>query len=187
LNSVRTQLPSLALALLVLGTPASAYPMPESSTARAARYDAWRARIEVAERAADRGEWDSASSGFSSVVDEGRALSDRSLLLARALDGLGSARSHERRLEEAAGLHEEAARLLSELLGESQPRVAVTFASLGAVYRELGRTADARAAFERAVSIFDRGPARESPGALSARQALAELASGDAQLEPSPE
>jgi len=185
LDSVRSPLPILGLVLFAVAHAAAwAYPMPEGSAARAARYDDWRARIEAAERAAERGEWDAASTGFSGVVEQARSLSDRSLLLARALDGLGSVRSHERRLQDAAPLHEEAAALLSELLGERQPRVAVTLTNLGTVYRELGRIEEARRAFERALAIFEQGLGPESPGATTARRALAALDAGP-QLEPS--
>lgn len=177
--------PSIVAALCLAGGSCLvlAYPLPPGSEARAARYDEWRSRIDAAERSAADGAWETAGASFAAVVEEARALGDRSLLLARAVDGLAAARGRAGRLDEAVLLYEESAALFERLLGTDQPRLAVTLQNLGQVYRGLARTDDARGALERAAGIFERSLGVDSVEATSARDALSALGPRP-QLEP---
>jgi len=172
------------LLVAALGSVCRAYPIPASSAERAARYAEWRARLDGADRATREGNWEDARASLASVLGEARELQDRSLLLARALDGMGAVSAHAGALADAAGYYDEAAALFSELLGPRQPRVAVTLNNLGSVYRELDRSSEARAAFQRALDIFEQSLGPECDGAVNARRALAQLADSPDQLEP---
>jgi len=68
-----------------------------------------------------------------------------------------------------------AVELWTGLLGDDQPRVAVTLHNLAAVRMERGDLAAAEAPLKRALGIFDRVLGTDSSQAIGSRRALAEL------------
>jgi len=153
----------IAFALILCFGALRATTLPRDSAERGRIYDGWRRQLEQAESAEAAGRIDEAEPLFRAVIDAAEPVAPRHLLLARALDGLADLCREQSRWGEAAEAYTRAAGLWGTLLGEDQPRLAVTLHNLGVVQLELGRADDARANLERALAIFESayGPASE--------------------------
>ena len=161
------------LSLLVVAVvPAFGYPLPKGSEERAERYALWRAEVEEGEHALAQERWPEAESAFLTVIDGSRAIEDTSMLLARALDGLGELRRREERWSDAERLYVEAAELWEKYLGPEQPRVAITLHNLGVVHIGQGRYEDARVTLGRALAILERALGPDTAQATATRMAL---------------
>ena len=101
----------------------------------------------------------------------------RGMMRARALDGLAQTRQRSKRFAGTESLLLESIELWSHLLGETQPRVAISLYNLGVTYAQLDRPAQARDAFERALSIFLGGLGEDSAEVVRTRQALERIGS----------
>jgi tetratricopeptide (TPR) repeat protein len=163
------------LALAAAWSTVTAVELPPESRARAEQLDRWRAQIErarfeVAEGRADRGEV-----LFREVVEQADAQEENNLLLARAIDGLAEICSSQERFAEAAALYARAADMWERLLGPRQPRLATTLHNLGLVYRALERREEAEASLRRALAIWNETLGGESAEARTTRQAIDSL------------
>ena len=148
---------------------------PPDSRIRGDRLDALRATLEQAGEALQSGDTGQAGRCYTEVIETLDADVRPSLLLARAVDGLADVRRVEGRLDQAETGYLRAAELWAELLGDDQPRLAVTLHNLAAVRMARGDLAAAEAPLKRALEIFDRMLGAASSQANGSRRALAEL------------
>ena len=161
------------LSLVVVSVaPVFGYPLPPGSQERAERYALWRAEVEEGEEALTEGRLPEAESAFVTVIEQSRAADDASMLLARALDGLGDLRHRDERWSEAEELYLEAAGLWEKYLGPDQPRLAITLHNLGVVRIGQGRYEEARSTLQRALAIVENTLGPECAQAAETRLAL---------------
>lgn len=106
------------------------------------------------------------------MIEGSRAIDDTSMLLARALDGLGDLRRGEERWSDAERLYLEAAGLWEKYLGPEQPRLAITLHNLGVVHIGQGRYEEARANLGRALAILERALGPDTAQTAATRTAL---------------
>jgi len=170
---------------LFAAAPLSAqYPPPSRS--RAEMQDAWREQIRLAEKALRQERFDEAESAFRDLLEQAASADDEGLLVARAVDGLADICRDQGRFPEAAELYRRSASMWERLLGPSQPRLAVTFHNLGAVYLSMGDRQSAKSSFERALAIWTEVYGEESSQAENSKRALRALASPSVLQEPPP-
>jgi tetratricopeptide (TPR) repeat protein len=175
---------SLLLSLLAVGTLAAQY--PPHSQRRAARHDAWREQLRLAEEAVRQERLDDAESAFRQVIDQAANAQNEGLAVARAVDGLADLCRDQGRLPEAAQLYERSASMWERLLGPLQPRLAVTYHNLGAVYLAMGEPRQAESRFLRALAIWEEAYGQDSAEAENSRRALRALASESSSSQESP-
>ena len=169
---MRTLATGIIFLVMVATAPASGYPLPRDSEGRAQRYQTWRVEVEKGERAMAEGRWGDAEPSFVKVIEESRAIDDRSLLLARALDRMGDLRRRDEHWQDAERMYLEAAELWEKHLGPEQPRLAITLHNLGVVYIGQERFEDARATLRRALVIIEQSLGAETAQAADTRLAL---------------
>jgi len=118
-------------------------------------------RLAAAAAALDAGEIEAATAGYTAVLALAERISDANLLVARAADGLGDAHRLAGRPAEAERLYLRSAALWARLLGENQPRLAVTLHHLGSTCLDQGRPEQAVDHLNRALAIWNAtlGPA----------------------------
>jgi tetratricopeptide (TPR) repeat protein len=167
----RAAIAPLLLALLAV-TPLSSAEYPRHSRSRAEQQDAWRAQIRIAEEAVRQERQDEAESAFLDLIEQAANANDEGLLVARAVDGLGDLYRAQGRLPEAARLYERSASMWERLLGPRQPRLAVTYHNLGAVYLSMGDSQSAENRFVRALAIWEAVYGADSSQAGNSRRAL---------------
>jgi len=161
-----------AVLSLIVVVPALGYPLPPGSEERAERYTVWRVEVAKGEQALAEGRRPEAESAFVSVIEGSRAIDDTSMLLARALDGLGDLRRAEERWSDAERMYLEAAGLWEKYLGPEQPRLAITLHNLGVVHIGQGRYEEACATLGRALAILERALGPDTAQAAATRTAL---------------
>jgi tetratricopeptide (TPR) repeat protein len=181
----RAILALLVSSLIAVNAPLAQY--PSWSRERGERYDAWREQIRLAEEAHRQERSDDAEGAFRSVIEQAGAAGDRSLLVARAIDGLADLCREQERMKEAAALYERSAAMWEELLGPLQPRLAITCHNLGTVYLSMGESGRAESSLRKALAIWEQMYGTGSPQAENSRRALRLVArqSGPPQ-EPAP-
>ncbi|HKQ61721.1 MAG TPA: tetratricopeptide repeat protein, partial [Candidatus Polarisedimenticolaceae bacterium] len=109
---------------------------------------------------------------YGEVLAQTQAGTRAPLLAARASDGLGDVARAAGRWSDAESHYAQAAELWQRLLGETQPRLAVTLHNLGAARLALGRLDEAEAPLRRAVEIFTRALGPDAPDTTNARRSL---------------
>ncbi len=167
-----TRLAAQWLALLVLGL----VPGPRATAAdRGAVTREVRARLESAEELLREGPAPRARSVLEDAADLARGLGEPNLLQARALDRLADLDRLERRYDDAGAGYERSAEMWRLLLGERQPRLAVTLHNLGAVRLAQGRFDEAGRAFGAALPIWESTLGADSAEAANTRSALENL------------
>jgi tetratricopeptide (TPR) repeat protein len=134
-----------------------------------------RSLLDEAEAALAGRRLEDAAGLFQRALDIATTRRHPNLPLARAIDGLADVHRLQRRFVEAEKLYLRSVEMWAELLGEKQPRLAVTLHNLGVVCIELGRPADAEPHLGRALAIWEATLGPESPEALNTRRALARL------------
>lgn len=144
---------------LLLFALACAVPALGAASARGAKIARWTGDLDVADAALRAGDLDRAGDGYGRVLSEIPRDAGPALLLARGLDGLGDVERLRGNAAAAADSYRRAIVLWEEVLGPRQPRLAVTLHNLGAVLVAEGRLEEARAALERALSIWSASPA----------------------------
>lgn len=123
-------------------------------------------RLAAAEQAVAHARYEAAAELYRDVIDASEALPRPNLPQARATDGLGDVMRLRGRLEEAVELYDRSSAMWARLLGDRQPRRAVTLHNLGAVYLRMGRPADAVEPLRLALEIWN---ATFGPGSDEAR------------------
>lgn len=166
----RAAIAPLLLALFAVTSLSAEY--PRHSRSRAEQQDTWRAQIRIAEEAVRQERQDEAESAFLDLIEQAANANDEGLLVARAVDGLGDLYRAQGRLPEAARLYERSASMWERLLGPRQPRLAVTYHNLGAVYLSMGDPQSAENRFVRALAIWEAVYGADSSQAGNSRRAL---------------
>ena len=169
---MRVVIVAFTLGIFAATALAIAYPLPPGSRDRAEQYELWRAAVDKGERAMAEGRWSEAEAAFVRVIEESRAIDDRGLLLARAVDRLGDLRRRDERWQDAERLYLEAAALWERHLGPMQPRLAITLHNLGVVYIGQERYEQARTTLLRALDIVENTLGPEADQAADTRLAL---------------
>jgi len=156
----------LALAwLALLALPAGA---GETRAELAARLGE---RLERARAAQESGRAREAEALYRDVLAEAPALGERSLPLARAVDGLADVLRETGAFAEAEPLYVRAVALWAALLGPRQPRLAVSLHNLGVVRLELGQADAAVEPLDRALALWTELYGAQSAQALNTGRA----------------
>ncbi len=142
---------TLCVALLASG------PQAASQKSRADLFREWRDGLHAAHQARLSGDHDRAAELYGSIVAEAEAREEDGLLVARALDGLADLYRERHRFDLAAPLYERAVESWTRLLGESQPRRAVSLHNLGICYVELEAWDAAERVLTAALEVWRRG------------------------------
>jgi len=145
-----------AWALILLST-AGVGLSAEPVKSRAELFQDWRARLEAAAAAGNRGEAEQAIELYGSILDEAEARRESGLLVARAADGLADLYRERHRFDLAAPLYERSVEAWARLLGEGQPRRAVSLHNLGICYVELADWAAAERVLREALAVWHAG------------------------------
>ena len=114
----------------------------------------WRARLASAAESFAAGDDERAGELYRSVLEESRIRGENGILVARAADGLADLHRTRHRFELAAPLYERSAAMWTRLLGDSQPRRAVTLHNLGICYVELADWPAAEEVLLQALSVW---------------------------------
>lgn len=131
-----------------------------------------KARLELAEELLREGPSAHARSVLEDAADLALRLGEPNLLRARAVDRLADLDRLEGRFDDAGARYERSAEMWRVLLGEQQPRLAVTLHNLGAVRLAQGRLDDADRAFRAALPIWESTLGADSAEAANTRTAL---------------
>jgi tetratricopeptide (TPR) repeat protein len=150
--------------------------LPSHVRARDPRVGEARSLVERADRARGDGRLEEAESLYLEAVAAIDGATGPTMLLARAVDGLGDLCRAQRRFDAAAGYYVRAAELWEPLLGPEQPRLATTLHNLGVVYLETERLDAAEPALRRALSIWEKSLGAGSDQAELTRRAMERLA-----------
>lgn len=154
------------LALLALGG------VPTDAGSRGGTLERLRATLNEAERELDDGHLARAATLYRRAGEEASGLGGANLPLARALDGLADVHRLAGRPADAAELYVRSAAMWETLLGERQPRLAITLHNLGIVYLAQERGDLAAPYLRRALQIWEATLGPASPQALETGRAL---------------
>jgi tetratricopeptide (TPR) repeat protein len=174
-------LPAATMALILGGPAGAALPSARGQAVAALRHD-----LTEAERVLSAGRIDEAQELYEAAVRRAEQISGESLLMARATDGLADARRVAGRAREAEELYLRAVPLWIALLGERQPRLAVTLHNLAAVLVVQGRAPEALPHLRRALAIWETTSGPDSPEAAAERQWIERVARSADQLPAPP-
>lgn len=139
----------LLLACLALVAPTHGF-----ESTRAELFREWSERLDRASAAMQRGEKDAAVGEYEAILGEAAARAEEGILVARAEDGLGDVLRERHDFAGATPHYERSAESFKRLLGESQPRLAVTLHHLGLCYVETGRWTEAETVLRETLRIW---------------------------------
>jgi Tfp pilus assembly protein PilF len=114
----------------------------------------WRTKLASASESLAAGDDERAGELYRSVLEESRIRGENGILVARAADGLADLHRARHRFELAVPLYERSAAMWTRLLGDSQPRRAVTLHNLGICYVELADWPAAEEVLLQALSVW---------------------------------
>jgi len=143
-----------------------------------------RSSLAEADRERDDGHLEPAAALYRQVRDQATALGTTNLPLARAIDGLADVLRLAGRPAEAAPLYRHSARLWELLLGDRQPRLAVTLHHLGTVRLALGQPDLALPPLRRALGIWRETLGPDAPETRNTEKVLRAAERGRAWRDP---
>jgi tetratricopeptide (TPR) repeat protein len=126
----------------------------EAGLSRGELFQDWRQRLESAAQAVHRGDDEQAVALFGSILNEAETRGEEGLLVARAADGLADLYREQHHFDLAAPYYVRSAELWKRLLGDSQPRRAVTLHNLGICYVELADWPAAERVLRDALTVW---------------------------------
>ncbi|MBX3168873.1 MAG: tetratricopeptide repeat protein [Candidatus Eremiobacteraeota bacterium] len=112
----------------------------------------WELFNQLGMQAYQNGEWEQAVQAFEVTVEEAAKLDPPDLRLARGLNNLACALSHQGQIAQSVGLQEQALGLSHQLLGPDHQVIAAGMLNLASDYAKLGRVAEAEQLFKSALT-----------------------------------